>query len=105
MDVMKKKPRNQQHNDSLRDSKELSLVVKGETELLKYLVDSVPAKRRNTIKAVVDAYDGTIKLYISERGKIIPRRITGTCAKHQRSLTTSIKRARNIALIPFAAGQ
>ena len=46
-----------------------------------------------------------IKLYVSERGKIIPRRITGTCAKHQRSLTTSIKRARNIALIPFAAGQ
>lgn len=46
-----------------------------------------------------------LKLYVSERGKIIPRRITGTCAKHQRSLTTSIKRARNIALIPFAAGQ
>jgi len=46
-----------------------------------------------------------LKLYVSERGKIIPRRITGTCALHQRSLTTSIKRARNIALIPFAAGQ
>ena len=46
-----------------------------------------------------------IKMYVSERGKIIPRRITGSCAKHQRSLTTSIKRARNIALIPFAAGQ
>jgi small subunit ribosomal protein S18 len=45
-----------------------------------------------------------LKLYISERGKIIPRRITGNCAKHQRSLTTSIKRARTIALIPFAAG-
>ena len=45
-----------------------------------------------------------LKLYVSERGKIIPRRITGNCAKHQRSLTTSIKRARNIALIPFAAG-
>jgi small subunit ribosomal protein S18 len=45
-----------------------------------------------------------IKLYVSERGKIIPRRITGSCAKHQRSLTTSIKRARSIALIPFAAG-
>jgi small subunit ribosomal protein S18 len=45
-----------------------------------------------------------IKMYVSERGKIIPRRITGSCAKHQRSLTTSIKRARSIALIPFAAG-
>jgi small subunit ribosomal protein S18 len=42
-------------------------------------------------------------MYVSERGKIIPRRITGTCALHQRSLTTSIKRARTIALIPFAA--
>jgi len=46
-----------------------------------------------------------LKMYVSERGKIIPRRITGNCAKHQRSLTTSIKRARSIALIPFAAGQ
>ena len=45
-----------------------------------------------------------LKLYVSERGKIIPRRITGNCAKHQRSLTTSIKRARTIALIPFSAG-
>jgi small subunit ribosomal protein S18 len=45
-----------------------------------------------------------LKMYVSERGKIIPRRITGNCAKHQRSLTTSIKRARGIALIPFAAG-
>jgi len=45
-----------------------------------------------------------LKMYVSERGKIIPRRITGNCAKHQRSLTTSIKRARNIALIPFSAG-
>ncbi|WP_070101717.1 30S ribosomal protein S18, partial [Clostridium paraputrificum] len=35
------------------------------------------------------------------RGKILPRRISGTCAKHQRELTTSIKRARNIALLPF----
>ena len=45
-----------------------------------------------------------LRLYVCERGKIIPRRITGSCARHQRSLTTSIKRARSIALIPFAAG-
>lgn len=38
---------------------------------------------------------------ITERGKIIPRRISGNCAKHQRQLTISIKRARNIALLPF----
>ena len=38
---------------------------------------------------------------ISERGKILPRRISGTCAKHQRELNTAIKRARNMALLPF----
>ena len=42
-----------------------------------------------------------LKRFISERGKILPRRISGTCAKHQRELTSSIKRARNIALLPF----
>lgn len=39
--------------------------------------------------------------FVSERGKILPRRVTGTCAKHQRTLTTSIKRARIMALLPF----
>ncbi len=38
---------------------------------------------------------------ISERAKILPRRITGTCAKHQRQVTTSIKRARHVALLPY----
>ncbi|MEW6002392.1 MAG: 30S ribosomal protein S18 [Nitrospirota bacterium] len=43
-----------------------------------------------------------LKNYITERGKILPRRMTGTCAKHQRELTESINRARNIALLAFA---
>ncbi len=42
-----------------------------------------------------------LKRYVSERGKILPRRITGTCAKHQRALTIAIKRARHIALLPY----
>ncbi|PWW83769.1 30S ribosomal protein S18 [Clostridium perfringens] len=42
-----------------------------------------------------------LKKYITERGKILPRRISGTCAKHQRQLTDAIKRSRNIALLPF----
>ncbi|MCP3899035.1 MAG: 30S ribosomal protein S18 [Desulfobacteraceae bacterium] len=42
-----------------------------------------------------------LKQFITERGKIIPRRITGTCAKHQRELGTTIKRARHIALLPY----
>ena len=44
-----------------------------------------------------------LKRYTSERGKIEPRRKTGTCAKHQRSLAVAIKRARDIALLPFVA--
>jgi small subunit ribosomal protein S18 len=42
--------------------------------------------------------------FVSERGKILPRRLTGTCSPHQRTLTLAIKRARNIALLPFATG-
>ncbi len=42
-----------------------------------------------------------LKKFITERGKILPRRISGTCAKHQREVTKAIKLARNIALLPF----
>lgn len=41
--------------------------------------------------------------FITDRGKILPRRVTGTCAKHQRALTIAIKRARIIALLPYSA--
>jgi small subunit ribosomal protein S18 len=46
---------------------------------------------------------GLLKHYVTERGKIIPRRITGATARHQRMLTRAIKRARQIALLPFVA--
>ena len=42
-----------------------------------------------------------LRKFISERGKILPRRISGTCAKHQRELNTAIKRARQVALLPY----
>ena len=42
-----------------------------------------------------------LRRYITERGKILPRRISGNCAKHQRQMTTAITRARNVALLPF----
>ena len=42
-----------------------------------------------------------LKRYVSERGKILPRRITGNCAKHQSALTVAVKRARHIALMPY----
>jgi len=44
-----------------------------------------------------------VKSFITDRGKIVPSRITGTCQKHQRRLTIAIKRARILALIPFTA--
>lgn len=44
-----------------------------------------------------------LRRFVSERAKILPRRVTGTCAKHQRQLTTAIKRARHIALMPYSA--
>ncbi|OQY07660.1 MAG: 30S ribosomal protein S18 [Desulfobacteraceae bacterium 4572_123] len=51
---------------------------------------------------VIDYKDAkALKYFITERGKIIPRRISGTCAKHQRALTHAIKRARTIALLPY----
>ena len=43
-----------------------------------------------------------LRSYLTERGKVLPRRMTGTCAKHQRELSESIKRARSIALLAFA---
>ena len=45
----------------------------------------------------------TLRFFTTERGKIIPRRVSGNCARHQRKLTTAIKRARTIALMPYAA--
>lgn len=45
---------------------------------------------------------GLRKTFTSERGKILPRRITGACAKHQRAVTVAIKRARHMALLPFS---
>lgn len=44
-----------------------------------------------------------LKKYVTDRGKIVPRRVTGACAKHQRQLTRAIKRARIIALLPFTS--
>lgn len=51
---------------------------------------------------VIDYKDAAkLRKYISERGKILPRRVTGTCAKHQRALTSAIKRARHVAILPY----
>ena len=67
-------------------------------------------KRKKVCSYCVDKvehidYKDTAKLrrYLSERGKILPRRTTGICAAHQRQLTVAIKRARHIALLPYVA--
>lgn len=67
-------------------------------------------KRKKVCSFCVDKivqvdYKDTARLrrYMSERGKILPRRTTGTCARHQRQLTVAIKRARHIALLPYVA--
>ena len=67
-----------------------------------------PHKRRKVCQFCVDKatfvdYKDVAKLkkYTSERGKILPRRATGTCAMHQRQLTEAIKRARQVALLPY----
>ncbi|BEU86811.1 30S ribosomal protein S18 [Selenomonas sp. TAMA-11512] len=53
---------------------------------------------------VIDYKDvAKLRRFITERGKILPRRISGNCAKHQRQVTVAVKRARNIALLPFTA--
>ena len=44
-----------------------------------------------------------LRKYVTERGKILPKRITGTCSMHQRAVTTAIKRARTVALLPYVA--
>ena len=54
--------------------------------------------------AFIDYKDvAKLRKYVSERAKILPRRVTGTCAAHQRELTTAIKRARYVALLPYVA--
>jgi small subunit ribosomal protein S18 len=67
-------------------------------------------RRRKVCKFCADKIDYVdykdVKLlsgFVPERGKILPRRMFGTCAEHQRKLTVALKRARNIALLPFAA--
>ena len=69
-----------------------------------------PRRRKKVCSFCVDKVEhidfkdtAKLKRYTSERGKILPRRTTGTCAAHQRQLTVAIKRARHIALLPYVA--
>ncbi|WP_280771253.1 30S ribosomal protein S18 [Salipaludibacillus daqingensis] len=59
----------------------------------------------NKIKHIDYKDTGLLSKFVSERGKILPRRVTGTSAKYQRQLTRAIKRSRTMALLPFVSGE
>ena len=68
---------------------------KGRKKVCQFCVDKVET---------IDYKDiAKLRRYTSERAKILPRRVTGACAKHQRAVTTAIKRARHLALMPYSA--
>ncbi len=68
---------------------------KGRRKVCRFCVDKIET---------VDYKDvARLRNYVSDRAKILPRRVTGTCARHQRQLTVAIKRARQIALMPFTS--
>ena len=68
---------------------------KGRRKVCQFCVDKV---------AYIDYKDvARLRRFMSERAKILPRRVTGTCARHQREMTVAIKRARQIALLPFVS--
>ncbi len=68
---------------------------KGRKKVCTFCVDKVES---------IDYKDvSKLRRFTSERAKILPRRVTGTCAKHQRELTTAIKRARYVALLPYTS--
>ncbi|GBU23508.1 SSU ribosomal protein S18p [Fibrobacteria bacterium R8-3-H12] len=69
---------------------------------------SVPRKKNcwfheNKISFIDYKDEAVLRRFLSDRGKILPRRLSGTCAKHQRELVEAIKRARHVALLPFVA--
>lgn len=67
---------------------------KGKRKVCQFCVDKI---------ASVEYKDATrLRRYLTERGKILPRRISGNCAKHQRQVTIAIKRARQVALLPYS---
>ncbi len=86
--------RNDRNDRSDRDNRR-SGGRKGRKKVCSFCVDKVDT---------IDYKDvAKLRRFISERAKILPRRVTGTCAHHQRELTTAIKRARHLALLPFSS--
>lgn len=84
-----------ERNDRPERSDRRSGGRKGRKKVCAFCVDKVES---------IDYKDvAKLRRFISERAKILPRRVTGTCARHQRELTVAIKRARHLALLPFSS--
>ncbi len=88
-------PYNKTREQSDKDAPMKKRVIRRKKKVCAFCADKTTAG--------VDYKDvNKLKRYVSERGKILPRRITGNCAKHQRALTVAVKRARHIALMPYS---
>jgi len=94
MSDSKKKDKNNKEDKDLNDKKGVKqLKRRTRRKVCQFCVDKVEQ---------IDYKDvGKLRKFLSEKGKILPRRISGNCAKHQRQMTTAIKRARHIALLPY----
>lgn len=90
-----KKDRNNNRDYDKGDAKGPSRMRRAKKKICGFCVDKVTD---------IDYKDiSKLKKYVSERGKILPRRISGNCAKHQRQMTVAVKRARHIALLPYTS--
>ncbi|WP_010681289.1 30S ribosomal protein S18 [Acetivibrio cellulolyticus] len=90
-----RKDRNSRDNYDKGDAKGPSRMRRAKKKICAFCVDKVTD---------IDYKDvSKLKKYVSERGKILPRRISGNCAKHQRQMTVAVKRARHIALLPYTS--
>ncbi|MCQ2386920.1 MAG: 30S ribosomal protein S18 [Clostridia bacterium] len=95
-----------EENENIPQTEEVAQEEHASNKEGKKFIKRIPKKRVCAFcQAKVDAIDykdiNTLKKYVTEGGKILPRRMTGTCAKHQRVLASAIKRARIVALLHF----
>ena len=84
------------NRDNFRDSRETPY-RRGRRKRCRFCTDKVDFIDYKSIEV--------LRNFMTDRGKILPRRVSGNCAKHQREVTRAIKRARNIALVPFTTQQ
>ncbi len=86
------RPRDPRSRDSKGPDKRRRFQVR--KKVCRFCVDKTPFIDYKDVK--------TIRFFLTERGKILPRRISGNCARHQREVTVAVQRCRNIALVPFS---